>query len=96
MIELYATGTGNGQRAAIALELSGLAYRLNKIDLTKADYEQRTPEFLARNPMGQIPVIVDSDGPGGKPLTISQSGAVLLYAAEKSGKFLPTDPAARG
>jgi GST-like protein len=93
MIELYAAGTGNGQRGAIALEETGLAYRLHKIDLTKG--EQRAPEFLARNPMGQIPVIVDSEGPGGKPLTLSQSGAILLYAAEKSGKFLPKDPARR-
>jgi GST-like protein len=93
MIELYAAGTGNGQRGAIALEETGLPYRLHKIDLAKG--EQRTPEFLARNPMGQIPVIVDSDGPGGQPVTLSQSGAILLYAAEKSGKFLPEIPAAR-
>ena len=89
MIDLYAAGTGNGQRGAIALEETGLPYTLHKIDLTKG--EQRTPDFLARNPMGQIPVIVDSDGPGGKPLTLSQSGAILLYTAEKSGKFLPKD-----
>jgi GST-like protein len=93
MIDLYAAGTGNGQRGAIALEETGLAYRLHRIDLAKG--EQRTPEFLARNPMGQIPVIVDSDGPGGKPVTLAQSGAILLYAAEKSGKFLPADPVAR-
>ncbi len=93
MIDLYAAGTGNGQRGAIALEESGLPYKLHKIDLTKG--EQRAPEFLARNPMGQIPVMVDSDGPGGKPITLSQSGAILLYVAEKSGKFLPKDPAQR-
>ena len=93
MIELYAAGTGNGQRGAIALEETGLPYRLHKIDLTKG--EQRAPEFLVRNPMGQIPVIVDSDAPGGKTVTLSQSGAILLYAAEKSGKFLPKDPARR-
>jgi GSH-dependent disulfide-bond oxidoreductase len=91
MIELYAAGTGNGQRGAIALEECGVAYHLNKIDLTKG--EQQSPEFLSRNPMGQIPVIVDSDGPGGKPLTLSQSGAILLYLAQKSGKFLPKEPA---
>jgi GST-like protein len=93
MIDLYAAGTGNGQRGAIALEETGLPYTLHKIDLQKG--EQRTHEFLVRNPMGQIPVIVDSDGPGGKPLTLSQSGAIMLYAAEKSGKFLPKDAAQR-
>jgi GST-like protein len=93
MIELYAAGTGNGQRGAIALEETGLPYRLIRIDLTKG--EQRTPEFLARNPMGQIPVIVDTGAPGGKPITLSQSSAIMLYAAEKSGQYLPKDPARR-
>jgi len=93
MIELYAAGTSNGMRARIGLEECGLAYNFHPIDLTKA--EQKSPSFLAMNPNGQIPVIVDSDGPGGKPVTISQSLAVLMYCAEKSGKFLPKDPAAR-
>jgi GST-like protein len=93
MMDLYAAGTGNGIRGAIALEECGFPYKLHKLDLTKG--ESRTPEHLARNPMGQIPVLVDSDGPGGKPLTLSQSGAILLYLAEKSGKFLPKDPAKR-
>ncbi len=93
MMELYAWNTGNGQRGAIAVEEFGVPYHLTKIDLTKG--EQRTPEFLARNPMGQIPVLVDPDGPGGKPLTLSQSGAILLYLAEKTGKFLPKDGAQR-
>jgi len=93
MIDLYAAGTGNGQRGAIALQETGLPFRLHKIDLAKG--EQRTPEFLIRNPMGQIPVIVDPDGPDGKPLTLSQSSAIMLYAAEKSGRFLPNDPARR-
>jgi len=93
MIDLYAAGTGNGQRAAIALEETGLPYRLHKIDLAKG--EQRTPEFLARNPMGQIPVIVDSEAPGGKIVTLSQSGAILIYTGEKTGKFLPVDPVRR-
>ena len=91
MIELYAANTGNGQRGTIALEESGVPFHLNKIDLLKG--EQRSPEFLARNPMAQIPVIVDSDGPGGKPITLSQSGAILMYLAQKAGKFLPKDPA---
>ena len=93
MIDLYAAGTSNGMRARIALEECGLPYKLNFIDLAKG--ENKTPQFLAMNPNGQIPVIVDHDGPGGKPLTLSQSTAILLYCAEKSGKFLPKDPAAR-
>jgi len=93
MIDLYAAGTSNGMRARIGLEECGLAYAFHPIDLTKG--EQKSPSFLAMNPNGQIPVIVDSDGPGGKPVTLSQSVAVLMYCAEKSGKFLPRDPAAR-
>jgi GSH-dependent disulfide-bond oxidoreductase len=93
MIDLYAAGTSNGMRARIALEECGLAYKLHPIDIPKG--EHKTPQFLAMNPMGQIPVIVDREGPGGKPLTLSQSTAILMYAAEKSGKHLPKDPAAR-
>ena len=93
MIDLYAAGTSNGMRARIALEECGLAYKLHPIDLTKG--EHKTPQYLAMNPMGQIPVLVDSEGPGGKPVTLSQSTAILMYCAEKSGKFLPKDPAAR-
>lgn len=93
MIDLYAAGTSNGMRARIALEECGLPYTLKFVDLAKG--ENKTPQFLAMNPNGQIPVIVDHDGPGGKPLTLSQSTAILLYCAEKSGKFLPKDPAAR-
>jgi GST-like protein len=93
MIDLYFAGTANGLRASVALEETGLAYRLHKVDLAKG--EQRTPEFMKLNPAGLIPVIVDSDGPGGKPFTLTQSGAILLYCAEKSGKFLPRDAARR-
>ncbi len=93
MIDLYAAGTSNGVRARIALQECGLAYTLHPIDLAKG--EHKTPQFLALNPMGQIPVIVDREGPGGKPLTLSQSTAILIYAAEKSGKFQPKDAAAR-
>jgi GST-like protein len=93
MIDLYAAGTSNGMRARIALEECGLPYQLLPVDLAKG--ENKTPQFLAMNPNGQIPVIVDHDGPGGKPVTLSQSTAILLYCAEKSGKFLPKDPAAR-
>jgi GSH-dependent disulfide-bond oxidoreductase len=93
MIDLYAAGTSNGMRARIALEECGLAYRLHPVDLAKG--ENKAPEFLRLNPNAQIPVIVDSEGPGGKPVTLSQSTAILVYAAEKSGKFQPRDPAAR-
>jgi GST-like protein len=93
MIDLYAAGTSNGMRARIALEECGLPYNFHPIDLEKG--EQKTAQFLAMNPMGQIPVIVDSEGPGGKPVTLSQSSAILMYCAEKSGKHLPKSPAAR-
>jgi len=93
MIDLYAAGTSNGMRARIAHEECGLPYTLKPVDLTKG--EHKTPQFLAMNPNAQIPVIVDHDGPGGKPVTLSQSTAILLYCAEKSGKFMPKDPAAR-
>jgi len=69
MIDLYLAGTANGLRAAVTLEECGLPYKAHKIDLTKG--EQRTPEFLKLNPAGQIPVIVDHEGPGGKPLTLA-------------------------
>jgi len=93
VIDLYLAPTANGLRASVALEECGLAYRLHRIDIAKG--ENRTPEFLKLNPAGLIPVIVDHEGPGGKPMTLSQSGAIILYAAEKSGRFLPKDPATR-
>ena len=93
MIDLYTSGTGNGFRAAIALAESGLPHRVHAVDLAKG--EQKTPEFLKRNPAGAIPVLVDSDGPGGTELALSQSGAIVLYLAEKSGKFLPKDATRR-
>ena len=93
MIDFYTAGTANGHRAAIALEESGLAYRAHKLNLQAGD--QRKPEYLKINPAGEIPAIVDDEGPGGKPLALAQSGAIVLYVAEKSGKFLPKDPARR-
>ncbi len=93
MIDLYTASTGNGRRAIIALEECGLAYRVHKLDLTKG--EAKTPEFLKINPAAAIPAIVDADGPGGKPINIAQSGAIVLYCAEKSGKLIPKDPARR-
>ena len=71
MIDLYMWGTGNGLRASLVLAETGLAHRVHKVDLTKG--EQRSPEFLRLNPVGAIPVIVDQDGPGGRPLTLTQS-----------------------
>jgi GST-like protein len=93
MIDLYTAGTANGHRAALALEASGLAYRVHKLNLQAGD--QRKPEYLAINPAGVIPAIVDQDGPGGRPLALAQSGAIALYVAEKGGKLLPKDPARR-
>jgi GST-like protein len=93
MIDLYTYATSNGQRVAIALEECGLPYRVHRVDLAKG--EHKGAEFLKVNPAGAIPAIVDDDGPGGRPLTLAQSGAILLYVAGKSGRFLPADPARR-
>src|SRR5437867_12086191 len=93
MIDLYAAGTSNGMRARIAVEECGLAYRFHPIDIQKG--EQRLPGFRAMNPMGDIPVLVDNEGPGGKPLTVSQSAARVVYCAAQSARSLPRDPAAR-
>jgi glutathione S-transferase len=93
MIDLYAAGTSNGMRARMALEECALAYSFHPIALDKG--ENKTPQFLALNPNAQIPVIIDHAGPGGKPLTLSQSTAILIYCAEKSGKYMPKEGAAR-
>jgi len=93
MIDLYAAGTSNGMRARIALEECGLKYNWHPIDLAKG--EHKTPQYLALNPMGQIPVIVDNEGPGGQKVTLAQSSAIMVYCAEKSGKFIPKDAARR-
>lgn len=92
MIDLYTAATSNGLRASIMLEETGLAYRAHKLDLAKGD--QKKPEFLALNPAGQIPVIVDDEGPGGRTV-LAQSGAILMYLAEKTGKMLPSSAPAR-
>jgi len=89
MIELYMWGTANGLRASVALAECGLEHRVHKVDITKG--EQKKPEFLKLNPAGAIPVMVDNDGPGGRPLTLAQSGAILVYACEKAGKYIPTE-----
>ena len=94
MIELHTSNTSNGQRPAIILEECGLPYRVHKYDLLKRE-QRNSPEFMALAPAGAIPVIVDPDGPGGKPLVLSQSCAILVYVAQKTGKFLPEDPVRR-
>ena len=93
MIDLYMWGTTNGLRASVAIAESGLEHRVHKVDLAKG--EQKKPEFLALNPAGQIPVMVDSNGPGAARLVLAQSGAIVVYVAEKTGKFLPQDGARR-
>jgi GSH-dependent disulfide-bond oxidoreductase len=92
MLELYTAGTHNGIRANIALAESGLAYHVNKLNLSAGD--QRQPAYLAINPAGRIPALVDSAGPGG-PVTLSQSGAIMMYAANKSGRLWPSTDAGK-
>ena len=89
MIDFYSWATPNGRKISIALEEMGLPYRLHKVDITKG--EQFSPEFLALNPNNKIPVIQDQDGPDGQPITVFESGAILIYLAEKTGQFLPQD-----
>jgi GSH-dependent disulfide-bond oxidoreductase len=93
MIDFYTAATSNGQRVAITLEEADVPYRVHKLDLPNGD--QKKPEFLAINPAGMIPAIVDHDGPGGMSLSLAQSGAIVMYLAEKSGKLLPADAARR-
>ncbi len=90
MIELYSANTPNGLKVPIALEELGVEYRLIKVNLSKG--EQKRPAFLALNPNGRIPVLVDLDGPGAQPLNLAESGAILLYLAQKHGALLPQDP----
>ena len=93
MIELYGMGSPNVVKIYIALEELGLAYTVHPVDVFAG--KQFDADFLKLNPMAKVPVIVDSDGPGGKPLAIFESGAILLYLAEKTGKLLPADVAAK-
>lgn len=89
MIELFGDATGNSTRAAIALEESGLTYEPRKVALARG--EHRAEEYLRLNPTGRVPTLVDSDGPGGGRLVLTQSNAIMLYVAEKSGTLLPSD-----
>ncbi|ASE39834.1 glutathione S-transferase N-terminal domain-containing protein [Brevundimonas vesicularis] len=92
-IQLYSLPTPNGVKVSIMLEEVGLAYEPHLIDITKN--ETWGPEFLSLNPNGKIPAILDPNGPNGKPLALFESGAILIYLAEKTGKLLSGDPATR-
>ncbi len=92
-IQLYSLNTPNGVKASIMLEETGLPYEPHLVDITKN--ETWTDEFLSLNPNGKIPAIIDPDGPGGAPLALFESGAILLYLADKTGRFIPADPAER-
>ncbi len=93
MITLYSKATSNGRKASIMLEESGLDYTVRPMVLEKK--EQKEDWYLAINPNGRIPCIVDDDGPGGEAVTLFESGSILIYLAEKSGKLLPQDPVKR-
>jgi GSH-dependent disulfide-bond oxidoreductase len=92
-LQLYSLPTPNGVKVSIMLEEIGLPYEPHTIDFGKDD--QKTPEFLSLNPNGKIPAIIDPDGPGGRPLGLFESGAILHYLADKTSKLLPQDPARR-
>jgi GSH-dependent disulfide-bond oxidoreductase len=92
-LQLYSLNTPNGVKVSIMLEEIGLPYEPHLVDFDKDD--QHTFEFLSLNPNGKIPAIIDPDGPGGRPLPLWESGAILLYLADKTGQLLPTDDAGR-
>ena len=92
-LQLYSLPTPNGVKVSILLEELGLAYEPHLVDI--GQNETWTPDYLSLNPNGKIPAIIDPDGPGGKPLPLFESGAILVYLAEKTGRFMPADPAAR-
>ncbi len=92
-LQLYSLPTPNGVKVAIALEEIGLAYEPHLVSFTTDD--QLSPEFLSLNPNNKIPAIIDPDGPGGQPLPLFESGAILIYLADKTGQLLPRDPARR-
>jgi GST-like protein len=92
-LQLYSLPTPNGVKASIMLEETGLPYEPHLVNFQTND--QLSPEFLSLNPNNKIPAIIDPNGPGGKPLALFESGAILIYLAEKTGRLLPTDAAAR-
>jgi GST-like protein len=91
-LQLYSAPTPNGVKVSIMLEETGLLYEPHRVSL---EGDQRSPAFLSLNPNGKIPAIVDPDGPGGKPLALFESGAILVYLAEKTGRLMPKDAALR-
>jgi GST-like protein len=93
MLQYYGLPTPNGVKVTIMLEECGLPYEAHLVDFAKDD--QKSSEFLSLNPNGKIPAIVDPHGPGDRPIGLFESGAILLYLADKTGKFIPADPAAR-
>jgi len=93
MIDLYYWPTPNGHKVTIFLEETGLEYRIVPVNIRKG--EQFAPEFLKISPNNRMPAIVDTDGPGGKPFSLFESGAILLYLAEKTGKLMPSETRAR-
>jgi GSH-dependent disulfide-bond oxidoreductase len=92
VIDLYTWGTPNGRKVSVMLEETGLPYRVHPIDISKG--EQFRPDFVALNPNSKIPAIVDDEGPGG-PISLFESGAILIYLAEKTGQLLARDPRRR-
>ena len=92
-ITLHTWNTPNGRKISVALEEMGLSYTVKTVDITKG--QQFEPDFLRISPNNRIPAIVDSEGPDGKPISVFESGAILLYLGEKTGKFLPSDLRAR-
>ena len=92
-IQLYSLPTPNGVKVSILLEETGLPYEPHLVRFDAND--QLSPEFLSLNPNNKIPAIIDPSGPGGRPLALFESGAILLYLADKAGRFIPQDPAAR-
>lgn len=93
MIDLYTWSTPNGYKISIVLEELALPYQVHPIDIGKGD--QFASDFLEISPNNKIPAIVDPDGPGGAPISVFESGAILIYLAEKTGRLLPSDPAGR-
>lgn len=93
ILQLYSLPTPNGVKVSIMLEEIGLPYEAHRVDI--GANESWTPEFLSLNPNAKIPAILDPQGPEGRPLALFESGAILLYLAEKSGKLLPSAPNAR-
>lgn len=93
MIDVYTAETPNGVKIPIALEEIGAIYRIIRVKLS--DGEQKRPEFLKLNPNGRIPAIIDHEGPDGRPLSVFESGAILLYLADKFGRLIPADPVGR-